>query len=477
MHDDIRVLLEELNRLHASMLKRSITVEHFEKPFEEVIDNFNKVYALLLAAKDRTKLLKTSCADTCDLSEALFAIRIDLKEAKAILKKNALVWKAIKEASNALADALDNMPVNIKDNPAAKIIPDEAIELSERISARVLSSIKSVEGMMRPIAAETHLPLPFAMHPSTAVEWSRELERAANEIGQLSDFLFKQVPGCQKLEGTSCEQRKRIMERVGRVAVKLKAKALYWAETHVGVAPCCREVRIAIAAFANLASEYSNQLESLADGLQWQLGEEGQGTDAKQLPLSLYLRNAKTTDFLNLYTWNRAAAPATWEEILLHPFNAFTSNETADRVRVIERLFANHNWEKINTVYGSGQGDFSMALIKDEIGNWNLKSFDSDPTELLKAYTKFALTTISSKGISLLTKLGGVRGSSKVLNMNVLHKHVVRELREIEVPEQEQPSVQATNANDKVIKRIRDVLSDYEAVIDTLQESLTPNFQ
>ena len=76
------------------------------------------------------------------------------------------------------------------------------------------------------------------------------------------------------------------------------------------------------------------------------------------------------TDFLNLYTWNRAAAWALLEEMVWHhPLNAFSSNETADRVRVIERLFADHNWGKVNTVYGSGQGEFTMALVKDDVGN------------------------------------------------------------------------------------------------------------
>ena len=262
----------------------------------------------------------------------------------------------------------------------------------------------------------------------------------------------------------SCKQRKRLMQQVGRVATKLKAKAMYWAETHVGIAPQCRGVRVAIAAFANLASEYSNQLESLADGLQWQLGEKDDGIDAKQLPLSVYLRNAETTDFLNLYTWNRAALPAIWEEMFLHPFNAFTSEETADRIRVIERLFADHNWEKINTVYGSGDGDFSMALIKDEIGNWNLKSFDSDPTELLKAYTNFALTSISSKGSSLFTQIGGAAGPSNVLNTNTLHKRVVEKLKAIQSAEQKNASIS---------QQILAVLDEYEVVIGSLQAALT----
>ena len=445
MHDDIRVLLEELNRLHDSM-QRPITVGPLQKLLDEVADNFKKVHTLIIAAKDKADRLKHSCADACDLSEAPFAIRMDLEKAKVILKKNEIVWNVIKDASDTLVAAL----VGIRDDPAEAPL--------KYISDRALAGIKSVDDMVSQIAADTHLPI-FATHPLTVAEWSRKLERAASEIGQLSDFLFKQVRGCREpfptdvqalnLEVTSCEHRKQIMEQVGRVAIKLKAKAMYWAETHVGLAPQKRAIRTAMAEFANLASEYSNQLESLADGLQWQLGEDGKGIDAKQLPLSIYLRNAKTTDFLNLYTWNRAAAPALWEEMLLHPLNAFTSNETADRVRVIERLFADHNWEKINTVYGSGQGTFSMALVKDEIGNWNLKSFDSDPTELLDAYKNFTLASIS-KASSLLTgdgllsesqlrsigsltqgQVGGNAGQFDVFNAERLHERVAGEMEMI----------------------------------------------
>jgi hypothetical protein len=35
-----------------------------------------------------------------------------------------------------------------------------------------------------------------------------------------------------------------------------------------------------------------------------------------------------------------------------------------------------------------------MALIKDDVGNWNLKSFDNDPEQLLRAYTDFAKVAI-----------------------------------------------------------------------------------
>lgn len=238
--------------------------------------------------------------------------------------------------------------------------------------------------------------------------------------------------------------REQVIKQVSHVAVKLKAKAFYWAETHVGVSPQNRDVRIAIAAFANLASEYSNQLESRADALQWQLGKK---ISAKQLPLSIYLRDAEPTDFLNLYTWNRATAPALLTDMVWHPLNAFSSNETADRVRVIERLFADHNWGKINTVYGSGQGKFAMALVKDEIGNWDLKSFESDPSELVDAYTKLTLAALKKtrKAITgggdewadLLRLTGNLAqgqisddaGQSNAFNTNRLHERVIEELK------------------------------------------------
>ena len=248
-----------------------------------------------------------------------------------------------------------------------------------------------------------------------------------------------------------------VVKYVGDVAASLKAKAFFWAETHAALAPRSRNVRIAMAGFANLASELSNQLESRADALQWQLDEDI-GVNATELPLSLYLRDAEPTDFLNLYSWNRATAPALLEDMFWHPFNAFSSNETADRVRVIERLSADHNWGKVNTVYGSGQGVFAMALVKDEIGNWSLKSFESDPTKLVEAYTDLTLTAVrkTRKAItrsspppedllrftSNLTRgrISGDAGPFDVFDTERLHARVVADLETIKVAANERES-------------------------------------
>ncbi len=188
----------------------------------------------------------------------------------------------------------------------------------------------------------------------------------------------------------------------------MKAKAFYWAELHVSIS-LPRLARIHTVNFSNVASEYSNQISSRADALYLQKVDK---FDRKSLPLSQYLRDVKPTDFLNLHTWKRAADHAIFEEVITDPLNAFSSDETADRVRVIERLFADHNWSKINTVYASGQGVVSIALIKDDIGNWNLKSFDSDPTEVVAAYKQ--LTQAGIKAATDLVAASATGGSTEV---------------------------------------------------------------
>lgn len=184
---------------------------------------------------------------------------------------------------------------------------------------------------------------------------------------------------------------KAVLTEATALATEMNAKAIYWANAHVPSAPRDRLVRIVMASFGTTVSEYGNQIGSRADALLAQLVHEEK---RKQMPTSTYLRDSQSTDFLNQYIWNRAVAPAILEDMILNPYDSFSSRETADRVRGIERLFTNKNWTNVNTVYASGQGDVAMALIKDDIGNWNLKSFDSDPTELLDAYKDLSLAGI-----------------------------------------------------------------------------------
>jgi hypothetical protein len=197
--------------------------------------------------------------------------------------------------------------------------------------------------------------------------------------------------------------------KLSALAMQLKLKSMLRAEADAVFRPRSNLVRIMGAGFTNLASEYSNQIASRADALLKQTNQL-----ARFLPQSVHLRDSQPTEFVNLYVWNRAASAALMRDFLFHPIDSVTTEESANRVRSIERLFADAYWSTINTVYASGQGDVSMALVKDDIGNWNLKSFSNDPSELLKAYKAGGLALIKTAA-ELAAKPAGIDRAQQIL--------------------------------------------------------------
>jgi len=167
----------------------------------------------------------------------------------------------------------------------------------------------------------------------------------------------------------------------GRVASAMQAKAFRYATATTAGHSYNPLVRIATTYFIAATSEYGNQIQARADALLKQLSPEGR--DRRELPLSAHLREAEPTDFMHHFDWTDGHFPRPYDYV---HFN-FSPN-LEERIKIIDRLYADHFWSKVNTVYASGRGKAQMAFIKDETGNWNLKSFDNDPTELLDAYTK-----------------------------------------------------------------------------------------
>ena len=185
---------------------------------------------------------------------------------------------------------------------------------------------------------------------------------------------------------------RKALHEISKFAMELKTNAEYWGGYILGVGnPQDRAIRIVLAGFANLTSEFSNQFGSRADALLKQI----EGDQREFLPPSVYLRDAQVTDFANLPAWKRAATAALWPDRLKHPFNSLKEDEISDRVRVYERLYADNYWSNVNTVYASGAGDVAMAFVKDDIGNWNLKQFDNDPSKLLDAYKAAGLAIVN----------------------------------------------------------------------------------
>ena len=170
--------------------------------------------------------------------------------------------------------------------------------------------------------------------------------------------------------------------KLSRFGARLERRASYWASENIATMPGSKRLRIEMANFAQFAKDYGNQLIARSDALMKQVaGEQGAGIARDQLANSVFLRDSSPTAYLNLYRWNDAAV---------------SRGDATGRTRMVEQLVADTYWSNINTVFAAGQGDVSMALVKDDIGNWNLKSFDNSPGELLQAYKNVGLAAVKS---------------------------------------------------------------------------------
>lgn len=206
----------------------------------------------------------------------------------------------------------------------------------------------------------------------------------------------------QPIRGLSDISVRDFLQNVATLCGDLKFTAFRWSIAAGAGTSLNSLVRIAQVTTVVATSEYANQLNARADALLKQLTPNG--LDRRELSPGVALRETEPTNFVHLYEW----------------FNADTGSiaatlagigSTNNRVKATDQLFANHYWAKTNTVYASGRGKVSMAFIKDDVGNWNLKSFDNDPEELLKAYTDFSIETI--KKASTIAAEGFAPGAAK----------------------------------------------------------------
>ncbi len=310
----------------------------------------------------------------------------------------------------------------------------------------------------------------------------RDVERRLEQIRKSTDNgLCANAVSASANQCTDESQAQ--LETLAQLAVQMKFKSLYRSYWDLAFMPQSRPARITSAAYQNLMADYSNQLASRADAILKQCK-----VDAQLQPQSVFLRDSRPTDFDNVYVWNRAAAPALIEDMILHPIRSFSSDETADRVRGVERLIADHYWSTINTVYTSGQGDVSMAFVRDAIGNWQLKAFTNDPTELLQAYKKAGLAVLKAATEAAKTS-AGVPDAQKLLslantlnfgaasdvsaapsqNAALLHEKARLQLESIA------QAAGSPGANDAdLIAKAQKVLDEHEAAVNALKVDSKP---
>lgn len=172
------------------------------------------------------------------------------------------------------------------------------------------------------------------------------------------------------------------------------------------VTPSEKRLRIDMIKAANMAAEFANQLTARANALSIQ----AEGTDRHIISTGQYLRDTQPTAFLDAFAWLDAATDGDPDR---------GGIKVEERISVSKRLFADDNWARINQVYASGVGKTSMAFIRDAIGNWNLKSFENDPSQLTKAYSDLSVALLkkaASKASGGLSSLASANELSTLIN-------------------------------------------------------------
>jgi len=190
--------------------------------------------------------------------------------------------------------------------------------------------------------------------------------------------------------------------RISTIASTMRIKAFRLVGASAGYVPRSRQVRYLTTSLGYLLSEFANSIASRNTVLQRTFPKcesdepPCDTSDAAKLATGDYLRDNETTRFLDAYRWMNADIPK----------GTTGAYKRDDRIAAVQSLTDNYYWEKVNEVYASGQGDVSMAFIKDELGNWNLKSYTNDPSKLLAAYRQGANALIAS-AVDLARKAGG----------------------------------------------------------------------
>lgn len=222
---------------------------------------------------------------------------------------------------------------------------------------------------------------------------SLDLIREVNYLVTLLHTHRAQQPAPNKLDPNNTEL---ILEEVAKFSSSLRAKGFRWAVSTTAAQSFNVKVRIALLNFVATASEFGNQLQARADTLMKQF--YGTGHDRRELALSSHLRETTPTDFVHLYDWLGGSTDAFRYNLPEFLLTGIWPASTGERVKIVNRLFADHFWSRINTVYASGKGKVGMAFVKDDLGNWNLKNFDNAPGELLDAYMQLGTTMVKKAG-------------------------------------------------------------------------------
>lgn len=212
--------------------------------------------------------------------------------------------------------------------------------------------------------------------------------------------------------------------KVNRFAASLLAQSYHygvWEKNDGKNPPLCAFLPVAECAV------YARSMLSRSELLLKQLNGEWR----ELMPLSAYLAEAAPSLFteycLDDYgTCNLSALQTVSKVSAIKKKHRAGVMVTSDyeRINTADALLNENYWQRINHVHSSGLGDVTTAFIKDDIGNWSLKSFSSDPEELLKAYQDLGLKALkeaaefASGGGSATVTDGAISKARQLLNLS-----------------------------------------------------------
>ncbi|MGB0712220.1 MAG: hypothetical protein ACPGUC_01550 [Gammaproteobacteria bacterium] len=239
-------------------------------------------------------------------------------------------------------------------------------------------------------------------------------------------------PGANSSE-VNCDSYREFIVGLGSLVARMKAAEQFWAAKRIHGAPLDGKVGVTLTGFRLALAEFSNELKANSDALvRRQIAFDafrekfaGELNDAKadlkaceadpeQAKDNGCAANQTRVDILelrgprekisdyNAATLSTSTQPTSvfirdtkaaradrvfaWEAAGYEDDNSAGVLAIRNRTRAYEQLLEDHYWTNVNTVFASGRGDVNMAFIKDNVGNWNLKSFENDPGALLEAY-------------------------------------------------------------------------------------------
>lgn len=243
-----------------------------------------------------------------------------------------------------------------------------------------------------------HLPPEEDRQSLRALRAAGERLREQRRLLEATAAYARTIPDVT--QRTVQEERINALGDVAEVAAGFRLLATAISYQIASVEPPDDRLRIDLAKTANAAAEFANQLTARANALSLQ----AQGIDRRAISTGQYLRDTQPTAFIEIYDWLEASTPG--------------RIPVRERIDVARRLFADDNWSKINEVYASGAGDVSMAFIRDELGNWNLKSFDADPSDVTGAYADLG-GELLSRAVDVATS-GGVYTAAEAASVSQL---------------------------------------------------------